>query len=62
MEMESFVMRRILGIEKKNRVKVSTMIEKELIETIRKNGLDLANSINLALEEFLRKKNLLPRN
>ena len=53
---ESIVMKRILGIEKKRRVKISAMLEQELLEKIKQNCLDLSDVINLAVEEFLRRK------
>lgn len=44
METESLVLRRIAGKEEKRRVKITTMVEIELIEVIKYNGLDLANT------------------
>lgn len=59
METESLVLRRIAGKEEKRRVKITTMVEIELIEVIKYNGLDLANTINLALEMYLSSKGYL---
>ena len=56
---ESIVMRRVLGIEKKNRVKTTIKLEKELLEAIKTNCLDLSNVVNIAVEEWLRKKGYL---
>jgi len=53
---ESLVLRRITGKEEKRRVKITTMIEKELVDAIRQNCLDLANTINIALELYLRNR------
>ncbi len=53
---ESIVMRRILGLEKKHRIKTTVMLEQELIEKVKQNCLDLSDVMNLALEDFLRKK------
>lgn len=50
----SLVLKRIIGIEKKNRVRITTMIESELVEVIKTNGLDIANTINIALEKYLK--------
>jgi len=56
---DSLVMRRILGIEPKNRVVIHTMLEKEFYEIIKINGLDLATVVNLGVEKVLREKGLL---
>ncbi len=53
---ESIVMRRILGLEKEHRIKTTVMLEQELIEKVKQNCLDLSDVMNLALEDFLRKK------
>ncbi len=53
---ESIVMRRVLGLEKKQRIKVTVWVEKELIEIIKQNEMEISNVTNLALEDFLRKK------
>jgi len=55
----SFVMKRILGIEKKNRITRTVRIEKELYEIVKTNALNLSNTINIALEEHFRKRNLI---
>lgn len=51
--LSSFVMRRILGQEPKNRVRVRVNIEEELIVAYKLAGLDLNDSINIALEDRL---------
>jgi hypothetical protein len=56
---ESIVLRRILGIEKKKRRNIHTALEEELLNIIRKEGLDLANIINIGVEKVLREKGLL---
>ena len=55
----SLVMKRILGIEKKNRITRTVRIEKELYEIVKANALNLSNTINIALEEHFRKRNLI---
>jgi len=56
---DSLVMRRILGIEPKNRVVIHTMLEKEFYEIIKREGLDLATVVNLGVEKVLKEKGLL---
>lgn len=51
--LSSFVMRRILGQEPKNRVRVRVNIEEELLVAIKLAGLDLNDSVNIALEDRL---------
>ncbi|WP_406661576.1 hypothetical protein V7O66_03410 [Methanolobus sp. ZRKC3] len=53
---ESIVMRRILKLEAKNRVKTNPYIEKELLETMVKEGYDISNTMNIALEKHLMQK------
>ena len=55
----SFVMKRILGLEKKRRIGVYVYLEKELIDLLRENGYSISNTINVALEKYLREKGLL---
>ncbi|RLI80026.1 hypothetical protein DRP04_08625 [Archaeoglobales archaeon] len=56
---DSLVIRRILGIEPKNRVVIHTMLEKEFYEIIKREGLDLATVVNLGVEKVLKEKGLL---
>lgn len=53
MNRPSFVIRRILGQEPKNRVRVRVNIEQELLVAYKLTGLDLNDSINIALEDRL---------
>lgn len=53
MNRPSFVIRRILGREPKNRVRVRVNIEQELLVAYKLAGLDLNDSINIALEDRL---------
>lgn len=55
----SISMSRILGICKKDRVRVNTQIERELIDIVRANTLDIADTLNVALEKHLRDRRLL---
>ena len=52
----SFVMKRILGIEKKRRVDVHVYLEKELIDVLRENGYLISNTINIALGRIFEKQ------
>ena len=54
--MESLVMRRILKLEPKNRVKTNPRIEQELLHAMEKEGYDLSNTMNIALEKHLIQK------
>lgn len=47
--------RRILKQEPRNRTQIYPSIEKEYLDLIRANGLDLSNTINMALESYLNK-------
>ncbi|ADC66176.1 hypothetical protein Ferp_2041 [Ferroglobus placidus DSM 10642] len=51
--------KRLLKLEKKDRVKTTVRIERELVNAIKRNGLKLSDAINLALEEFLRRRGYL---
>lgn len=52
------VMRRILGLEKKNRVYTPTRVEHELILAMEMRGLDRNNTVNIALEKHLQSMNV----
>ncbi len=56
---ESLAMRRILKVEKKKRVDTHVMIEKELLNILKREGFNISNIVNIALEEHLRRKGLL---
>ena len=56
---ESLAMKRILKVEKKKRVDTHVMIEKELLNILRREGFNISNIVNIALEEHLRRKGLL---
>jgi len=49
----SFVMRRILGMEPKNRVQTRVSIEDEILVAIKVAGLDLNDTVNIALADRL---------
>jgi len=55
----SIVMKRILKVEKKNRITTTVRIEKELLEILHKENFNISNVINIALEKYLREKGLL---
>lgn len=55
----SFVMKRILKVEKKKRRDVHVYLEEELLEVLKREGLGISNTINIALEKHLREKGLL---
>jgi len=57
--MESLAMKRILGVEKKERVTTTVRIEKQLLEILKREGFNISNIINAALENHLREKGLL---
>lgn len=59
MTLSSIVMARNLGLEKKDRKQVWPSIEKFLLQTIEMHGLDLSNTINIAVEKYLQEKNYL---
>lgn len=59
MELYSIVVARNLGIGKKDREQIHPSIEKFLKKIIDMNGLDLSNTINVALESHLREKRYL---
>ncbi len=53
------VMKRMLGVEKKNRKRADVMIEHELLEAMKKGGLHFSDTINVSLEKELTAKGLL---
>lgn len=53
------VIRRLFGIEPKNRVRLNTYIEKELIDMVRERKMDIANTMNLALEQYLIRQGII---
>jgi hypothetical protein len=55
----SIVVARNLGLGKKDRVQIRPSIEKFLKQIIDLNGLDLSNTINVAVENYLREKQYL---
>ena len=55
----SIVVARNLGLGKKDREQVHPSVEKFLKSIIDANGLDLSNTINMALEKLLREKGYL---
>jgi hypothetical protein len=59
MEPYSIVVARNLGLGKKDREQIHPSIEKFLKKIIDMNGLDLSNTINVALENHLREKRYL---
>lgn len=50
---KSFVMRRILGIEPKDRKQLQAYIESELLEVMKDKKLERQNIINLGVEKVL---------
>lgn len=52
------VMRRILGLERKNRKQLFPRVEIEIAEAIKINGLDLSDTCNIALEKHLADKGI----
>lgn len=56
--MQSIVMRRILKLEPKNRIKTNPRIEAELLQAMVKEGYDLSNTMNIALEKHLVQKGI----
>jgi len=59
MELCSIVVARNLGLGKKDREQIRPSIEKFLKQIIDLNGLDLSNTINIAVENYLREKQYL---
>jgi hypothetical protein len=59
MELSSIVVARNLGLGKKDREQIHPSIERFLKKIIDLNGLDLSNTINVALESYLKEKGYL---
>lgn len=55
----SIVVARNLGLGKKDRVQIHPSLENFLKQTIDMYGLDLSNTINVAVENYLREKQYL---
>lgn len=55
----SLVMMRILGVQPKRRVQVTTKIEKELRDIMVRENLVIADIVNLGVERILQEKRLL---
>lgn len=55
----SLVMMRILGVQRKRRVQVTTKIEKELRDIMVRENLVIADIVNLGVERILQEKRLL---
>ena len=55
----SLVMMRILGVQRKHRVQITTKIEKELMDIMRRENLVIADIVNLGVERILQEKRLL---
>ena len=58
-DLGSIVAARNLGISPKNRISKTTRIENHLSQIIDMYGLDIANTINIALEKYLIDKKFL---
>jgi len=55
----TFVMKRILKVNPKNRKHAHIMIEREILTIFKENSLHLSDAVNLSLEDYLSKKGLL---
>ncbi len=55
----SLVMMRILGVQRKRRVQVTTKIEEELRDIMVRENLVIADIVNLGVERILQEKRLL---
>ncbi len=55
----SLVMMRILGLQKKQRIQVTTKLEKELMAIMKREHLVIADIVNLGVERILQEKRLL---
>ena len=55
----SLVMMRILGVQKKKRVQLTTAIEKDLLDIMKRENLAIADIVNLGVERILQEKRLL---
>jgi hypothetical protein len=52
-------MMRILGLQKKQRIQVTTKLEKELMAIMKREHLVIADIVNLGVERILQEKRLL---
>lgn len=52
----SLAMKRILGMEKKNRIRVDIMIEKEFLAAIKERNMRLSDTVNVLIEKELSAK------
>jgi len=57
--LSSIALRRIVGLEQKNRIQRSVHIEDELHKVMIENELPISNVINIALEQYLTKQGLI---
>jgi len=48
-----------LKVERKERVTTTIRIEKQLLEILKREGFNISNIVNAALEKHLREKGLL---
>jgi len=55
----SIVMKRILNYERKRRIHMHVKIEEELVIAMKKNGKNISDTINIALEKYLKETGLL---
>ncbi len=55
----SLAMKRILGVEKKNRIRVDIKLEKELVSLAKQHNMRLSDTLNVLLEKELIEKKLL---
>ncbi len=52
-------MKRILGLEKKQRKTVTLRIEQEIIDRMRQDNLDISDFVNTSLEKSFAEKGIL---
>jgi len=52
-------MKRILNYERKRRIHMHVKIEEELVIAMKKNGKNISDTINIALEKYLKETGLL---
>jgi post-segregation antitoxin (ccd killing protein) len=57
--MASVAMRRILRLEKKNRVKTSVHIEEEFFNILKDRHLSISDITNVALERFMKDQGMI---
>lgn len=55
----ALAMKRILGVEKKNRIRVDIKLEKELVSLAKQHNMRLSDTLNVLLEKELIEKKLL---